>query len=347
MGFPIILYVCILLVRYQSKELFKESQKSLNNYLISKTYLEYATWLLVDIDNLLQYADVTTKISKFSHIEERFLEIQRLISLAEEINHSNIKANQETINVLIEHSNFFYEYAQKEFQKTFVIPGDDPSSNKETLQIIETSLKFYDSIQAHLPVDHYEHTIYQASKFSVMAYLESMKENLVFSGTQSHLGMEYLDLSLDMLEQSFQMLDTGTDRREEYEALLIARGPDCDDPSSFLQFQQLQKLHLASTYRETHILKRFFSLGTLDIDEETSESMLDQVQELCEDLEAKLTEASAANVVSAVLMYRSIFTAAGTPVTHVDLLFPPDNFSSILDSREYDYLSKLPVQIAS
>lgn len=121
MGFPIILYVCILLVRYQSKELFKESQKSLNNYLISKTYLEYATWLLVDIDNLLQYADVTTKIAKFSHIEERFLEIQRLISLAEEINHSNIKANQETINVLIEHSNFFMSTRRKSLKKPLLL----------------------------------------------------------------------------------------------------------------------------------------------------------------------------------------------------------------------------------
>ena len=59
--------------------LFTEPPTALNNYLVSNTYLEYAAFLLSDVEYFLLYTDIATKASKFSHVEKRFQEIPGLI----------------------------------------------------------------------------------------------------------------------------------------------------------------------------------------------------------------------------------------------------------------------------
>ena len=124
--------------------LFTEPPTALNNYLVSNTYLEYAAFLLSDIEYFILYTDIPTKASKFSQIEKRFQEILNLILKSRDHYLSSNTAFHKPFKLHFEYLNWFYDVSIKEFIETFKFQDESGVFEQDMLDVIETSIKFYE-----------------------------------------------------------------------------------------------------------------------------------------------------------------------------------------------------------
>jgi hypothetical protein len=150
--------------------LFTEPPTNLNNYLVSNAYLEYSAFLLSDIEYFLLYTDIPTKASKFSQVEKRFQDIQELILKSRNHYLSSNTAFHKPFKLHFDYLNWFYDVTLKEFNETLKTPDESGIFDKETLDVIETSYRFFDALQAYLPMNHNEFFIYESNKLSSKAF---------------------------------------------------------------------------------------------------------------------------------------------------------------------------------
>ncbi len=325
--------------------LFTEPPTALNNYLVSNTYLEYAAFLLSDIEYFMLYTDIPTKASKFSQIEKRFQEIQNLILKSRDHYLSSNTAFHKPFKLHFEYLNWFYDVTIKEFNETFKIQDESGAFEQDMLDVIKISIKFYDAFQAHLPINHNEFFLYESAKFSSLAFTDCFTagENILSGDTK--LSMEFTESALDMLERAYQAVDKDSYRRQEYDALTITLNPRYQKQFSFQHFQDLHKIYIASCYQENVLMKQLFLVSSLNMDESTSEETLDKIGETIELISEKMPDFVATRNESALLMIRSKLITSGQEIDDLEMLFPPKEFSTILKSNSYNYLNNLPVKV--
>ncbi len=167
--------------------LFTEPPTNLNNYLVSNAYLEYSAFLLSDIEYFLLYTDIPTKASKFSQVEKRYQYILDLILKSANHYISSNTAFHKPFKLHFDYLNWFYEVTLKEFNETLKTPDESGIFDKETLDVIETSYRFFDAFQAYLPMNHNEFFIYESAKLSSKAFFDCfMAGETFFSGNTTH-----------------------------------------------------------------------------------------------------------------------------------------------------------------
>ena len=106
--------------------MFTEPPTALNNYLVSNTYLEYAAFLLSDIEYFMLYTDIPSKASKFSQIEKRFQEILNLILKSRDHYLSSNTAFHKPFKLHFEYLNWFYDVTIKAVSYTHLtLPTSD------------------------------------------------------------------------------------------------------------------------------------------------------------------------------------------------------------------------------
>ena len=325
--------------------LFTEPPTTLNNYLVSNAYLEYAAFLLSDIEYFLIYTDIPTKASKYSQVEKRFQEIQDLILKSREHYLSSNTAFHKPFKLHFEYLNWFYDVTLKEFNETFKIPDESGIFDSETLGLIETSIRFYDAFQAYLPMDHNEFFLYESTKLSSQAFTDCFNAGEDILSGKTKLSMELTESALDMLERAYQSVDKGSYRRQEYEALTISLNPRRQEYLSFKHYQDLHKIYIASCYQENVLIKQLFFVSSLNVDESTSDETLDNIGETIELISEKIPDFAATRNESALLMLSSNLITACQEIDDLQMLFPPKESSSILESNSYNYLKNLPVKI--
>ena len=325
--------------------LFTEPPTNLNNYLVSNAYLEYSAFLLSDIEHFLLYADVPTKASKFSQVEKRFQDIQELILKSRNHYLSSNTAFHKPFKLHFDYLNWFYDVTLKEFNESFKIPDESGIFDKETLDVIETSYRFFDALQAYLPMNHNEFFIYESAKLSSKAFTDCFIAGETILSGNTKLSMELTESALDMLERAYQSVDEESYRRKEYDALTISLNSNRQEYLSFKHYQDLHKIFIASCYQENVLLKQLFYVSSLDVDESTSDETLDNIGETIELICEKMPDFAAIRNESALLMLRSNLITAGQEINDFQMLFPPKEFSSILNSNSYNYLSNLPVRV--
>ena len=106
------------------------------------------------------YTDIPTKASKFSQIEKRFQEIQNLILKSRDHYLSSNSAFHKPFKLHFDYLNWFYDVTFKEFTETFKFQDESGAFEQDMLDVIETSIKFYDAFQAYLPMNHNEFFLY-------------------------------------------------------------------------------------------------------------------------------------------------------------------------------------------
>lgn len=326
--------------------LFTEPPTALNNYLVSNTYLEYAAFLLSDVEYFLLYTDIATKASKFSHVEKRFQEIRGLILKSRDHYLSSNLAFRKPLKLHFEYLNWFYEVTLKEFNETFKISDESGAFDKETLDVMVTSSKFYDAFQAYLPVDHYEFYMYESAKLTHKAFTDCYEAGEDILSGEITLSMELTESSLDMLERAYQAIDHGPYRREEYDALTISLDTRRQKYLSFKQFQDLQKVFIASCYQENVLMKQLFLVSSFNVDESTSDETIEQLSKTTELISATMPDHAAVRNESALLLLSSILITSGEGIDDLEMLFPPKEFSNIVESSSYNYLKNLPVKVS-
>jgi hypothetical protein len=329
----------------QRNILFTESPTNLNNYLVSNTYLEYASFLLSDVEYFLEYTDIPTKAAKFSHLEKRFQEIQGLINRGRDHFLSENTEFYKPFKLHFDYLNWFYDVTFKDFNDVFSMPDESGALDDETLHVITASFRFFDALQAYFPIDHNEFYIYESAKLSSQAFIDCFESGeTIFSGN-TKLSMEFTESALDMLERAYQSLDKATYRRQEYDALNISANPQSQDFLSFKQFQDLRKIYIASCYQENVLLKQLFYLASLNVDESTSDESLDDIGDKVELICDNIPDFAAIRNESALLMLSTSLVTAGHEIGDFEMLYPPKDFSSILQSNSYKYLNNLPVKV--
>ena len=327
--------------------LFTEPPTTLNNYLVSKTYLEYAAFLLSDIEYFLIYSDVATKASRFSHVQIRFSEITSLLNKSRNHYLSTNTAFHKPFKLHYDYLNWFYDETLKEFNKSFEVKDESDIMDADTLDVISFSMRFFDAFQAYLPTDHYEFFLYEAAKLSSQAFTDCFKAGQSFLAGNGELSTEFTESALDMLEKSYQALDRDPYRRQEYDALTISLDKRRQEHMSFEHYQSLQKIFIASSYQENVLMKRLFQITSILIDDSISCEMLDELSEVSEYITEKIPDYVATRNESALLMCTSTLITAGQRISDLDLLFPPKEFSMILKSNSYNYLQNLPVRVGN
>ena len=326
--------------------LFTEPPTNLNNYLVSNAYLEYSAFLLSDIEHFLLYADVPTKASKFSQVEKRFQDIQELILKSRNHFLSSNTAFHKPFKLHFDYLIWFYDVTLKEFNETLKTPDESGIFDKETLDVIETAYRFFDALQAYLPMNHNEFFLYESNKLSSKAFMDCFMAGETILSGNTKLSMELTESALDMLERAYQSVDEESYRRQEYDALTISLNPHRQEYLSFKHYQDLHKIYIASCYQENVLLKQLFYVSSLDVDESTSDETLDNIGETIELICEKMPDFAATRNESALLMLRSNLITAGQEIDDLEMLFPPKEFSSILKSNSYNYLNNLPVKVA-
>jgi hypothetical protein len=326
--------------------LFTEPPTTLNNYLVSSAYLEYAAFLLSDIEYFLLYTDIPTKASKFSHVEKRFQEIQDLILKSRDHYLSSNTAFHKPFKLHFDHLNWFYDVTFKEFNETFKIPDESGTFEQDLLDVMKTSCRFFDTFQAYLPINHNEFFIYESAKLSSKAFTDCFiaGENILSGNTK--LSMEFTESALDMLERAYQAVDKESYRRQEYDALTISLNPRRQEYLSFKDYQDLYKIYIASCYQETVLMKQLFLVSSLEVDEDTSDEALDHIGETMDIICEKMPDFAATRNERAILMLSANLITSGQELDDLEMLFPPKEFSSILKSNSYQYLNNLPIKVS-
>ncbi len=323
-----------------------EPPKALNNYLVSINYLDYASYLLSDIEYFLLYSDISTKASRFSNIETRFQVIQNLILRSRDHFLSKNHYFDRPFKIHFEYLNWFYDYTLKEFYNSFETPPDDSGTlDKDTLNSIEVSARFFDAFQAYLPIDHNEFLIYESVKFSSKAFTDCFNEGENVLSAKNELSMELTESALDMLERAFLSLEQEPYRRQEYDALTISINTNQQNLLSFKHFQDLKRIYIASCYQENVLLKQLFLVSSLSQDESISAETLGNIFKVMDSISEKIPEFAAIRNESALKMLSSNLTISGQDVDDLKMFFPSREYVSILESNAFNYLDNLPRKV--
>ena len=324
--------------------MFKKSPKDLHNYLVSKTYLEYASWLLCDIENFLTYSNVPTKASKYTLIEKRFEEIESLILLGMTKNANNNIKFQDPFDILYKYTASYYQFTYKDFLGCLRSTDDSSCLGSELLSIINFSMRSFDGLQAFLPIEHYEFYTYEANKFSAMAFTECFSPDKCVTTCNHELAIEYSNLAMDMLEKSYQAIDGNSFLAHEYEALNLFNNIHNSQllECNFKNFKNLLRAHIACTYRENYLLKKLFYMLSFDMESVYSDDVFSELETMTNTLQDDLSEASACTIQTALLLNQRSLESAGTTVAELEMLMPPlDLEGNTFGSSEYYHLSHL------
>ena len=324
--------------------MFTEPPKKLNNYLVSNSYLEYASFLLSDIEYFLMYADIPTKASKFSNIEKRFYAIQNLIYKSKDHFLSNNIFFEKPFELHFEYLNWFYNCTLKEFNDSFETPNDSSTFDRESLDGIKESVKFFDALQAYLPMNHNEFFLYESAKFSSKAFGDCFNEGENVLSGNNKLSMEMTESALDMLERAYLSVEQEPYRRQEYEALTISISSSQQNYLSFKNFQDLKRIYIASCYQENVLLKQLFLVASFSADESFSDS-LESILKVIDSISEKIPEFAAIRNESALNMIGSNLIMSGEEVDDFKMFFPPVEYSNILESNAFNYLDNLPYKM--
>tara|TARA_B100000575_G_scaffold159234_1_gene127233 strand:- start:146 stop:1129 length:984 start_codon:yes stop_codon:yes gene_type:complete len=325
--------------------LHTEPPKTFNNYLVSINYLEYASFLLSDIEYFLLYSDISTKASRFSNIEKRFQVIQNLILRSSDNFLSKNNYFDRPFKLHFEYLNWFYDYTLKEFNNSFKTTDDCGSLDHETLQSIEVSASFFDAFQAFLPINHNDFFIYESAKLSSRAFTDcfNIGENVLSANNE--LSMEMTSSALDMLEMAYLSVEQEPYRRQEYDALKISMNVIQQNLISFKHFQDLKRIYIASCYQENVLLKQLFLVSSLSKDESISEETLGNIFKVMDSISEKIPEFAAIRNESALKMISSNLTISGQEFDDLKMFFPSKECASILESNVFNYLDNLPPKV--
>ena len=326
--------------------MFKESSKSLKNYIVSKTYLEYAQWLLRDIDNLISFESKPIIASRYGEVEARFEAIQAIIDKADELNQYNPPALREPFKLHYAHTISFYSYERYDFARCF-----DEDESLETdfalVDVLQSGLETNNAYKAYLPIDHYESYLCEAACIEGQAFLDSYSEE-VTNQQLSLSNREGAAAAMDILEETYQIIDSNEYRVKEFEALCSSPQNLIIDHSAFNRFQKIQKIYIVSLYREAqiqldlHMLIQELAEQTIDEypSEEAGKAMF-----AIENFESKIVEVSACTVRTALTLCEQTLKIANSfdEDLQVKMLRPASNFDELFLSLEYNYLTNLPM----
>lgn len=349
MGVFLILYVCILLGRHKRDELFKESQKSLKNYIVSKTYLEYAQWLLRDIDNFISFASKPVIASRYGEVETRFKDIQAIIDKADEVNQDNSPALQEPFKLHYAHTISFYSYERYDFSRCFDEEDESLETDFALVDVLQSGLETNTAYKSYLPSDHYESYLCEAACIESQAFLDSYSAEAT-SLQPSLSNREGAASAMDILEQTYQIIDSNEYRVKEFDALCSSSQQLTIDHSAFNRFQKIQKLYIVSLYREAQIQLDLYML-IQEFAEQTTEEypseQADKAMLAIENFELKIVEVSACSVRTALALCEQTLKIANCfdEDLQVKMLRPATNFEELFHSLEYNYLTNLPVAV--
>ena len=330
--------------------MFKESQKSLKNYIVSKTYLEYAQWLLRDIDNFISFASKPVIASRYGEVKARFKDIQAIIDKADEVNQDNSPALQEPFKLHYAHTISFYSYERYDFSRCF-----DEDESLETdfalVDVLQSGLETNTAYKSYLPSDHYESYLCEAACIESQAFLDSYSAEAT-SLQPSLSNREGAASAMDILEQTYQIIDSNEYRIQEFDALCSSSQQLIIDHSAFKRFQKMQKIFIVSLYREAHIQLDLYMLiqeCAEQITEEYPSEQADKAILAIENFELKIVEVSACTVTTALALCEQILKIANSfdEDLQVKMLRPASNFEELFHSLEYNYLSNLPVGVAT
>ena len=327
--------------------MFTESPQSLKNFIISKTYLEYAQWLLRDIENLISYSSKPVIASRYGEIEARFEAIQAIINKADEVNQSNSLKLQEPFRIHYAYTISFYAYEKYEFSRCMQ-EQDIEDIDFALVDIFRSAIETNTLYQSYLPPDHYESYLCKAACIESQAFIDSYQTNLL-SSEGSLSNREGAAEAMDIFEKTFQMIDSDVYRKKEFQALCSTSKHLSIDHAAFNRFQKILKIYIASLYRESQTQLTLFlliqehskNMANADI----SDDELSLAIESLEKFESKLVEVSACSVTTAIVLCEVTLKLSNSldENLQLDMLRPASNFDELFNSLEYNYLSNLPV----
>ncbi len=324
-----------------------KDQTALNNFLVSKMYLEYSSFLLSDLEYFIMYTDISVKASKFSQVEKRFDEIQKLISKSK---YHYLSCNiyfREQFQLLFDYVNWFYDLTLEEFNKGFIAEEESGFIEKDSLDLMTTSINFYNSYMAFLPVDHYEFLMYESAKQSNKAFVDCFIPGESIYSANTQLSMEFTELALDFLERAYQSIDQGAYIKNDYDALTINLESRNEDYLSFKDYQELKKTYVCTCYQENVLMKQLFLVISFSVDENTSGDKLHDLAKTTDLIYQTIPDFVAMRNESALNMFRSNLILSNQKIDNHELFFPSKEFSKIFESNSYNYLKNLPKKLAS
>mgnify|MGYP000044052380 FL=1 len=330
--------------------MFKESQKSLKNYIVSKTYLDYAQWLLRDIDNFISFESKPIIASRYGEVEARFKDIQAIIDKADEVNQDNSPALQEPFKLHYAHTISFYSYERYDFSRCF-----DEDESLETdfalVDVLQSGLETNTAYKSYLPADHYESYLCEAACIEGQAFLDSYSAEAT-SQHPSLSNREGAAAAMDILEKTYQIIDSNEYRVQEFDALCSSSQHLMIDHSAFKRFQKIQKIFIVSLYREAQIQLDLYMLIQELAEQTTEEDPSEQADKaifVIENFESKIVEVSACSVRTALTLCEQTLKIANSfdEGLQVKMLRPASNFEELFHSLEYNYLTNLPVAVTT
>ena len=331
--------------------MFTELPKSLKNYIISKTYLEYAQWLLRDIENLISYSSKPVIATRYAEVEARFEVIQAIINKADEVNQSNSLKLQEPFKIHYAYTISFYAYEKYEFSRC-MNEQEITDIDFALVDIFRSAIETNTLYQSYLPTDHYESHLCKAACIESQAFIDSYETNLL-STEGSLSNREGAAEAMDIFEKTFQMIDGDVYRKKEFQALCSSSKYLSIDHSAFNRFQKILKIYIASLYRESQTQLDLFLLiqehSKNIANEDISDQELSLAIESLEKFESRLVEVSACSVTTAIVLCEETlkFSNSFDENFQLDMLRPASNFDELFNSLEYNYLSNLPVAMVT
>jgi len=331
--------------------LFTESPESLKNYIVSKTYLDYAQWLLRDIENLIGYASKPVIVSRYSEIEGRFKAVQSIINKADEVNQSNSPTLQEPFKIHYAHTISFYSYEKYDFSRC-LNEAESTEIDFALLDVLRSGIETNTAYQSYLPTDHYESYLCKAACIESQAFTDSYETNIT-SKEASLSNREGAAEAMDILEKTFQMIEGDVYRKKEFQALCSSSKHLSIDHAAFNRFQKILKFFIASVYRESQTQLDLFILTQEYIkhmaNEDISAEEINEAIRSIEKFESRLVEVSACSVTTAIILCEQTLKLSGSfqDDLQLDMLRPASNFDEFFNSLEYNYLSNLPVSMVT
>ena len=229
--------------------LYDQPDPDLSNYIKSRSLLEYAHWLLAEIDYFNEYAEFSEKILQFDALRSRMQYIEQTLESAVEENKKNSKYFKYLFDILYEPIYSMFARIKKGLNEAPVVNSnlcEQLSGNEldETYKQIEAFEKF----QKFLPNDCYEYFLLSIGIKNSRSFCLDWSKVWPFGEESSILIKDsiYDNIqAIDICEQAISMINHDKYLAKEH-LICLAHN------TSSISFQDLQRIHklLIVTWRQ-------------------------------------------------------------------------------------------------
>ena len=229
--------------------LYDQPEKELFNYIRSRSLLEYAHWLLAEIDYFDEYAEFSEKILQFDAIRSRMQYIEQTLESATQENDSNSEHFKFLFNILYTPIRSMFDRIKKNLNEAPIAkPNLSELLSDRELDETYKHIDAFERFQQFLPTDCYEHFLLRIGIKNSRSFFLDWSKVWPFSEEGSILIKDSIYdnvQAIDICEQAISMINHDKYLAQEHALCLTHSG-------SSISFKDLQRIHnlLLVTWRQ-------------------------------------------------------------------------------------------------